>query len=235
MKHRAVIVGAGRIGAGYQWGDLEYTHAGAYRALADRVEHVGFIEPDVERAQSAKLKWHVPVYEDIPTGLMALRPTIVSICVQPSEQYHVYKQLMDTVGLKGIWQEKPFSRPFELLDWPPIQVNYMRRADPFHQSLAYDWPGRRKLVVYGKVDIHTLCHFEDLAKWWKCDLDYREFSGPCAYVLREENLDGTSHDLFFDNGGFNVKSRTPAMAMKAMLGNLLDHVDGGVNLWSPAL
>jgi len=235
QKHRAVIIGAGRIGAGYQWDqDLAYTHAGAYQALKDRVELVGFIESDNDRATAAKAKWLLPVYEDVPTGLAALRPDIVSICVQPHQQNTVYMQL-DLESLKGIWQEKPFVVPVR--EWGiPIQVNYMRRGDEYHRKILYDKSDSHKnwtLYVYGKDDIHTKCHFEDLAKWWDVELDYRVFNGPCAYILQNHCSGDT---WFFDNGGVDGGS-----CFKAMLENLLDVVDGAKNkygdeisLWSPA-
>lgn len=221
-KHRLAIIGAGRIGAGYHWHDDAYTHAGAAQALKDRIELVGFIEADNDRATAAKQKWNVPVYEDIPTGLMALRPDVLSICVQPEQQNAVYMQL-HMKGIKGIWQEKPFTVP--LKEWGvPIQVNYLRRGDPVHRKLAYELIPRRKevkLVVYGKDDIHTRCHFDDLQKWWGVEMDYRPFSGPCAYAIGR---------MFFDNGGVE----RPGDAMKAMLENLLNHIDHGMTLWSPA-
>ena len=225
-KHRAVVIGAGRIGAGYQWADLEYTHAGAYQALRDRVELVGFIEPNEERAQSAKLRWHVPVYDDLPSGLDALQPDIVSVCTWPDHQIYATGACIDRrATIKGMWCEKPFMRgpirmPF------PTQVNYLRRGDTFHRGFLDDIGRPRRLVVYGKDDIHTRCHFEDLAKWWEAPLDYRPFNGPCAYVLEYTAYDET---YFFDNGGL----RRPGDAMKAMLGNLLDHIDHGTPLWSP--
>jgi len=224
MKQRAVIIGAGRIGAGFQWSDLGYTHAGAYRALADRVELVGFVEPNEERAQSAKLKWQLPVYEDVPTGLAAMRPDVISVCSQPQDQADIYKFLIEYRGIKGIWQEKPFLLGNILEEWPPIQVNYMRRGDVMHQSIhATQMQGR--LVVYGKDDVHTKCHFEDLARWWRCTLDYRQFNGPCAYIYE---AGGFHH--FFDNGGVDG-----ATCFRAMLGNLLDHIEGKAELWSPAV
>ena len=215
MKHRAVVVGAGRIGAGYNWDqDLAYTHAGAYQALRDRVELVGFVEHDENRAARAKEKWNVPVYEDVPTGIMALRPDIVSVCVQPSVQQFVMSLIED---VKAIWCEKPFvSKAPEGI---PVQVNYMRHGDPLHRQIAAEVPGQ-KLVVYGKDDIHTRCHFEDLGRWWQAELDYRVFNGPCAYIYGNH---------FFDKGGVDG-----GKCFKAMLENLLDHVDTGTPLWSPA-
>ena len=218
MKYRHLIVGAGRIGAGFNWHDDAYTHAGASQALRDRIELVGFVEPDTERALAAKAKWNVPVYENTFIGLEVLKPEVVSVCTQPDQQQSV---LAECVGkVQGVWCEKPFmggEYPF------PIQVNYMRRADPTHRDLAWKLRPRHKevkLVVYGKDDIHTRCHFEDLSKWWGVEMDYRPFNGPCAYAVGR---------MFFDQGGVDGGE-----CFKGMLQNLLDHLDHNLTLWSPA-
>lgn len=219
MKHRALIVGAGRIGAGFGgWADLAYTHAGAYRALSDRVELVGFVEPDLERRVKANLVWSVPTYDNVPMALEILNPDIVSVCVQPHQQQEIMDQL--PMSLRGVWCEKPWvsKLPVNI----PVQVCYMRRGDETHRIIAEsDWGG--KLYVYGKDDIHTKCHFEDLAKFWQAELIYRTYQGPCAYVYK------TTLTRFFDNGGVDGGT-----CFKAMLTNLLDHVDNGTELWSPA-
>lgn len=222
MKHRAVVIGAGRIGAGYNWHDDAYTHAGAYRALKDRVELIGFVEPDYERAAAAHQKWNLPVYEDVPTGIMAMRPDVVSVCVQPEQQSRAIMSVPDEV--KAIWCEKPYVTMF---DHPAaIQVNYMRRGDPRHQEIAKRNNVGRDLIVYAKDDIHTRCHFEDLAKWWTVPLKYYPIAeGPCSYLL------GSS---VFSFEAFPIGGVDGGDCFKAMLGNLLDHVDKGVPLWSPA-
>lgn len=222
MKHRAVVIGAGRIGAGYNWDqDLAYTHAGAYQALKDRVELVGFVEHDENRAARAKEKWNVPVYEDVPTGLMALRPTIVSVCVPPAQQQFVMSFIED---VKAIWCEKPWvSKKPEGI---PVQVNFMRRGDQRHRSLVGT---HGHLIVYGKDDIHTRCHFEDLARWWDARLDYRVFNGPCAYFYHPKGAEYHDEYIAFDNGGVDGGA-----CFKAMLTNVLDHLDKGTSLWSPA-
>lgn len=229
-KHRAVIIGAGRIGAGYNWHDLEYTHAGAYKALADRVELVGFVEPDLERRVKANLVWKVPTYDNVPVALEALKPDIVSICVQPEQQQEMMTRLdLYEDKLRGVWCEKPYvSKPPQFV---PVQVNYMRRGDWLHRTIA-DYRSGGKLTVYAKDDIHTRCHFEDLKEWWKCELDYRTFNGGCAYIYQADEeyqeRDNSNGLEFFDNGGVDG-----ATCFKAMLGNLLDHIDKGAELWSP--
>lgn len=222
MKHRLLVVGAGRIGAGYNWHDDSYTHAGACHALRDRVELVGFVETDIKRAVAAKSKWCVPVYEDMPTALFALNPNVVSVCTPPEDHVKSVDWLSEQQSVDGIWVEKPFESSDVRATPPLVQVNYMRRGDEIHRVVANRFPGGR-LVVYGKDDIHTKCHFEDLARWWKAGLDYRPFQGPCAYVYEHNN----SHQ-FFDNGGVDG-----GMCFKAMLGNLLNAIEGKERLWSP--
>jgi len=224
-KHRLLIVGAGRIGAAFRWHDSAYTHAGAARMLHDRVELVGFVEPNPERADEAERKWNATAYESLQEGLTSSQPDIVSVCVQPEDQIAVMAALEHADMVRGIWCEKPY------MGFPSkkrVQVNYLRRADARHQAIAAESGRARKLIVYGKDDIHTRCHFEDLRKWWECELDYRVFNGPCAYALVYPHA---GEDAFFDNGGL----RDPGHCMARMLGNLLNVLDGYENkLWSPA-
>lgn len=223
MKHRALVIGAGRIGAGYGWHDDEYTHAGAYRALSDRVELCGFVEADPARRVAAEGKWKVRSGGSLETMLSSVKPDIVSVCVQPEQQEDVLVSLsrLDPSCKIAIWCEKPW-----MPKWAPslnraVQVNYMRRGDKEHRFIASVKEMASRLIVYGKDDIHTRCHFEDLAKWWNVPLDYRPFNGPCAYVVT-----GAGH-RFFDNGGVDGGT-----CFKAMLGNLIDHIEGKAELWA---
>ncbi len=224
LRHRAIVVGAGRIGAGYNWNqDLGYTHAGAYMALKDRVELVGFVEPSVERGEAVWKKWGVPFYREL-AAFDDFGYDIVSVCVQPEQQAGVLAQL---AGVKGVWCEKPWVSPnvhFQV----PVQVNYQRRADPHHQELRYALSalrGHKRLIVYGRPDETTRCHFRDLSRFWNVPLDYRPFNGPCAYVLETE-----VGPYWFDGGNGGVDS---AKAFVGMLENLLDAVDNGTPLLSP--
>lgn len=224
MKRRLLVVGAGRIGAGFAWHDDAYTHAGAAHAHRDRVQLVGFVETDIKRAVAAKAKWCVPVYEDIPTALFALKADVVSVCTPPEDHVRTVDFLSERAQVEGIWVEKPFdTNGTEYRATPPwVQVNYMRRADPLHRKVAQNEPGGI-LTVYGKNDVHTVCHFKDLARWWKAKLDYRTFDGPCAYIYG-----GTGETRFFDKGGVDGGE-----CFRGMLGNLLNAMDGKERLWSP--
>ena len=218
MKRRHLIVGAGRIGAGWEWDDLPYTHAGASVALKERIELVGFVEPNPERADAAEKKWGVTAYESLQEGLTSTRADIVSVCTQPEDQLRVLPVIDAFAFTRAIWCEKPY------MGYPckkPVQVNYMRRGDDHHRYLATVKHLLTRLVVYGKDDITTRCHFTDLAKWWGVPLDYRPYNGPCAYILEG------SGTRFFDMGGVNGGD-----CFRNMLWNLLDHVDNGSPLWS---
>lgn len=223
VKHRAVIIGAGRIGAGWNWHDDSHTHAGAYLALKDRVELVGFVEPWMDRADAATKKWGVP--QVFMNQLGELNVNIVSVCVHPEQRAEVLKSLQwreDLDGsVAGIWCEKPWVWDGKFRG--RVQVNYQRRADQLHQSLAIANVLNRRLVVYGKDDETTRCHFRDLARWWKVPLEYRPFQGPCAYILETDGA-----PFWFDAGGVDS-----GKCFKAMLGNLLDAVEGKADLWSP--
>src|SRR5688572_8375672 len=143
---KALIIGAGRIGAGYKWHDDAYTHAGAYRALKDRVDLIAFVEPNPERADAAEKKWGVTAYETLEEALTSWRPNIVSVCTQPEDQINVMCRLEVDPNVEGIWVEKPY------MGFPSkkaVQVNYMRRGDDLHRRIAEGWPGGR-LIVYGK-------------------------------------------------------------------------------------
>ncbi len=148
---------------------------------------------------------------------------MISICTQDAlHEVHLADAFTDAgPEIRGVWMEKPFG----LGNWRPmvpIQVNYLRRADHLHREIHVNG-GNNKLIVYGKDDETTRCHFSDLARFWKCELDYRPFDGPCAYVL-----ESTRGERWFDNGGIN-----PGDCMKGMLKNLLDAMDNGTELFSP--
>lgn len=218
---KAAIIGAGRIGTGFNWNDDAYTHAGAYRYHRSRVRLAGIVEKDVERRSDASVKWAAPASERLD-WLLDLQPDIVSICTGPKERVEVLDFLRGKPWLKGVWCEKPWKgRKLDV----PTQVNYLRRADKKHQHIAsLSKTHQPKLIVYGKPDETTMCHFYDLAHWWNAVLDYRDYNGPCAYVVQ---YPGMGPD-FFDNGGIN-----PGECMNGMLGNLLDHVEKKTPLYSP--
>ena len=235
-KHRALIIGAGRIGAGYQWIDTPYvyTHAHAYLALRDRVELVGFVEPDKERAVAASKKYKLPNFRSVRDAIMETKPNIISICTNPDTRKAIYDQVLSAsieatqLDQQGWWVEKPLSDSYTATF--PIQVNYMRRGERIHQSLK--GVGKGHLTVWGKKDIHTVCHFTDLARFWglgKDQLTYHHVDGPNSYEWEYETATPLNPNtkIRFEGGGLMDGF------MESMLGNLLDAVEGKTELYSP--
>jgi len=249
-KHRAVIIGCGRMGAcrDHQSSIANYSHIEAYLALKDRVEVVGFVDRVLARAQWAAEKWGVEFYGDhVTAALEALQPDIVSVCTPPSDRYEIIRACEGSSSIRGIWCEKPYT-----MTWVPymrdavteikVQVNYIRRFDTRHQKI------RRRLVsedgipfqpadliVISANDIHTTSHFTDLAEFWGIPTDrlrYIPFHGPSLYILRQPGPEAGRYagwrDEAFIGGGVETGF------MEAALGNLLDAVDGTGELISSA-
>ena len=229
MKHRALLVGAGRIGVGRNWIETPYvyTHAGAYKALSDRVELVGVVDSSIEAARWAEDKWGVEAWTSIEGAVAKLKPDIVSICTPPDKHAANLVQCLHD-GLLGVWMEKPMN--VQAIDqwgherwpglFPKVQVNYIRRFDDFHRFGKAD-----ELWVWAKKDVHTVCHFTDLARLWevpKSGLHYFHMDGPNSYVARRGETDRL-FPLGGMTGGF----------MERALGNLLDAVEGKAELISP--
>jgi hypothetical protein len=229
--HKAIIIGAGRMGSGYGLTPEShyYVHAKTYMDLSSRVELVGFVEPDAKRTAFTQETWHLPVYSTLKEALgRQLDVNIVSVCTQPTER----QEIMDTLHdhrVAGVWCEKPYA-----MTWTPkakVQVNYCRRFDLLHQQVrnALERASHKRLVVMAKKDVHTVCHLTDLARYWNVDhLDYVDTPGePGAYALRFKR-DGEWVEQFFPKGGISGDE-----FMRVALTNLLDAVDGKAGLISP--
>src|SRR5262245_3645765 len=181
----AAIIGCGRIGVGYNWikTKFPYTHADAYAALADRVELVALCEQNEERAKWAAARHRVPVVaSDLEYVLDRVRPDIVSVTVNEAAQPSALSTLRGRV--RGIWCEKPYlgETPF-----CPTSVNYIRRFDASHVPFAKREMPNAELIVIGRPDLTTACHFVDLCRYWRIPLDRLRWSpnqGPCSYLLR---------------------------------------------------
>lgn len=227
MKYRALVIGGGRIGAGYGWQDypFTYTHAQAY-AMNPRCDFVGIVEPNAERAAWCRRRWGVAVFDNVPDALKTTDAEIVSVCVPPKDTLHhlIHGQLAQA-KIKAAWWEKPYLGPTPAF---PIQVNYIRRFDRSHQVVASMVQGcPSKLFVWAKDDIHTRCHFEDLARWWGSELIYNDNSGEIP----------ATNAYWIDSGKWRVEWRNGGVQggfMEAALENLIDFIEDKSTLLSPA-
>lgn len=212
-KHRAVIIGAGRIGAGYNWPPhpFVYTHADAYLKLKDRVELVGFSDLDRARADAAEAKYGLPCFADTSHAIAKLEPDIISVCVPPERQCEAFYDVTTWKDkIKGVWCEKPSMIVAEKVDPNlKIQVNYIRRFDTLHNSVKGELQAGTLgspivLVVMAKPGLETECHFTDLAKWWGVQLEYVPIVG-AEYVNTEYELICTKGKVRFFQGGMSAQ------------------------------
>lgn len=227
VGHRALIIGAGRIGCGYDWPKTPflYTHADAYRTLKGRVKLVGVVEPDLNRLTFAEDKYKVKGYVTVEEAIQDQSPDVISICTPPQTRQALYETLASTVKRTfGLWIEKPLAcQSFASINWkfiPKVVVNYIRRFDALHRTIKGMGPElrRARLIVHAKRDVHTVCHFADLARFWgipSSNLEYVTRQGPCSYQLVFES----GNRIEFPHGGVSGDFMTDA------LHNLLDAMD----------
>lgn len=243
-RYRAAVIGCGRIGAGLGWPaqPFIYDHCSAYLALKNRVELAWVFDRYHHKASEAALKFRVPgigasscgyrchpTWQETLDDVLKSHPVdIVSVCVRPEEREAVMAVLATSPTIKGAWIEKPLGAAPIPGHWK-VNVNYIRRFDPDHVDLAaaMGTRGARELWVWAKKDVHTVCHFTDLARFWgvpREGLHYFAMDGPNSYVVRRQ--DGSTR--FFPLGG--IPDGSPCM-MRA-LQNLLDSVDNDYETWS---
>lgn len=226
-KYRAVIIGGGRIGVGND--RFAYSHLRAYKALRNRIELVGIVETDSAIREYLKRTYGIPVFSGLE--FCPLDFEVVSICTPPCarERLAVFLDLQRR-PIKGVWCEKPYL--LERTDWPwPVQVNYIRRFDPYHVGIKPQPRHSPELFVIAKADIHTVCHFTDLARMWHVPvgaLRYYPYFGPCSYLLRSMSPCGM-RERHFPLGGV----KNPQGCMNRALANLLDVIEGKAELISP--
>ena len=87
-RYRAVILGAGRMGSGFDSPSSSkiLTHAHAYRDNPN-VELSGFCDKDFNIAKRAAKKWKTQAYENLYLMLKEVRPDIVSVCTPDVSHY----------------------------------------------------------------------------------------------------------------------------------------------------
>lgn len=141
MKHKALLIGCGNIGAGYDFNsDAVETHAKAYSLDND----FSFEIYDRDEALASKVanKYNVKIAENLSDDYLK-GFDVVSICSPTTTHFQYLKQLID-LKTPLIICEKPVSlEPAELVALEEIYakgstkilVNYMRRFQPAFISL----------------------------------------------------------------------------------------------------
>ena len=166
---KAAILGAGRIGWGYDGGAWDGTrsvsHAACY-ARDPRTQLVALFDPD-KAARAAFRDGYEGPGEPLVTGdveeLLALSPDCVSVC-SPSEHHATQIERLLDSDARCLWVEKPvtlalpdhealFAKHRCLSAPPRISVNYFRRNLPQYAALrdaARADPPVALLVTYSR-------------------------------------------------------------------------------------
>lgn len=159
MAYRAVVIGAGAIGAGLDdpTGKTRLTHAGGYADHPD-FRLVGLADADQEVLARETARWGVPGFSDPRRMLETLCPDVASLCA-PTPLHETLAALAMEAGVGGIVCEKPLgpnlaaSRRLAGLAeaWgKPFLVHYTRRFVPFYVAL-------RERIRSGEETIQSMC------------------------------------------------------------------------------
>jgi predicted dehydrogenase len=200
MTWTAAVIGCGRIGSAYDeaagagrsLGAATHpcpnpsgeplTHAGAY-AAHPAVRLVGGVDPDPTRRAAFTGRWGAPAFDSIDALLRVARPQLWSICTPPEAHFAAARRAADE-GAEAVWCEKPLAPTLAeglrlvdacLLKGVPLCVNFTRRFDAAHQSLARrlhagEWgPVERVVVHYARGLANYGSHAVDLLRWWLAD------------------------------------------------------------------
>ena len=177
VKYKAVIIGAGRIGA--QFDSLKskeiLTHAHAYYKHP-KVELMGFFDVNKKAAKKAAKKWDCKAYFNLAEMFKNDKPDIVSICTP--DKYHVDNLIkIAEYKPKIVICEKPVT--IRLQDTKkiikiyrkikvPVLVNYSRRFNKTVQILRSEIAERKygRILcangIYTKGILHNGSHMIDL-------------------------------------------------------------------------
>ncbi len=176
-KYKVAIIGAGRIGAGFDVPSSKniLTHAHAFSANA-RTRLVAFVDTDPKQAEKAANKWSTSAFTNVAEMFSSVHPDIVVIA--SPEDTHV--PLLSEVGKLAprlIVCEKPVTTSQDEFDGirtlssVPVIVNFRRRFDATMQQLQKDIGGGKfgpvisASAIYSKGLLHNGTHVIDLARF----------------------------------------------------------------------
>ena len=179
--HHAVLVGAGRIGAGFDGPQTKEILTHAHALSSNRsTKLTGLFDTDAIVAHREATKWKIPGWNDFEAMMSATRPEVVSLCV-PDRFHSEYLRACLKWKPKLVLAEKPLTTSIEESERLVEEyerngilcsVNYSRRFAPGwldirERFLAGEW-GNALLVhaIYGKGTLHNGSHVVDTLRWF---------------------------------------------------------------------
>lgn len=178
---RAVVIGCGRIGAGFSDPSVgtTLTHASAYVA-SPLTELVAVCDTNAEAARLSARRWGVPDYHThVRELLSAAQPEVVSICTPDPTHAETAEQILCFPSVRGVLIEKPLALTVAEAERTValardrgvvLAVNYSRRwAEGIRQAGKVIRQGRLGTVQsvsghYANGWLHNGTHWIDLAR-----------------------------------------------------------------------
>jgi len=218
---RALIVGAGKIAAGYdQPGSKEVlSHAHGFLSVSG-FKLVGFVDKNLAQAQQAAAKWGGKAFADLGSAFAEGPIDVVTVATPDGTHAKLLKQLA-AYAPRLVFCEKPLA-----LNWQDageiealyrglptqIQVNYLRRFVPdfraVKQAIAEGRYGRFLVGTgyYVNGFLHNGSHMVDLLRYWLGEVEAARNLDP-SKATQADPLSGDAADeeksvlLNFVNGG----------------------------------
>lgn len=189
-KYKCAIIGAGRIGAGFDNPKSRHvlTHAHAYFSNP-KTELVGFFDTDRGRARRAAKLWSSQEFESIDELFKVARPNLISICVPDKYHFSVLKEVAKyrprliicekpvTIDIKNTEAIVKLYQQINI----PVLVNYSRRFDLTVQNLRQEIIKNKygkvlcASVIYNKGILHNGSHAIDLARYFFGEVESARF------------------------------------------------------------
>lgn len=202
-KIRVLIVGAGKIAAGYDHPTSEeiLTHAHGFLSIAE-FELAGFVDANFAKAELAAEKWGGKAFSSIAAAFADGGIDVVSVATPDETHATVLKQLAN-YSPQLIFCEKPLALSIGELDElvrlytgrsTQILVNYLRRFLPAFQTIRREFAeGRYGRFLTGsgyyvKGFLHNGSHMVDLIRYLAGDI----------IAVEKWTDDSTGPDLDFD-------------------------------------
>lgn len=178
---RALIIGAGKIAAGYDEpgaGNV-LTHAHGYRAVPG-FSLVGFVDRDALQAERAAAKWGGKAFSSLEAAFAAGPINVVSVAT-PDETHATVLQELAAYGPRLVFCEKPLAQNWADAESiatsyrgssTEIQLNYLRRFVPefcaVKRRIAAGEYGRflTGSGYYVNGFLHNGSHMVDLLQYW---------------------------------------------------------------------